>query len=82
MDAHHRRTVELLDMVKEMRSYAAVTAIMGSMNSYMKKDESNIGMTTAVSCNKPAKILITSRYKARMKSELTLCISSFRKTNI
>ena len=72
--------VQLLDMLKEGRSFAAVGRHYGINESsvrYIKKDEKNIRMTAAVSFNKNAKRVVTNRNKkiVRMESALALWIS-------
>uniref|UniRef100_A0A3P8SMD9 HTH CENPB-type domain-containing protein n=1 Tax=Amphiprion percula TaxID=161767 RepID=A0A3P8SMD9_AMPPE len=60
------KKVELLDMLKEGRSYAAVGRHYGINESsvcYIKKEENNIRTTAAMSFNKTAKRVITSRNK-------------------
>lgn len=79
--------VKLLDMLKEGRTYAAVGRHFGLNEStvrYIKKDEKNIRSTAAVSFNKTAKRVVTSRNKVmvRMESALSLWISDCRKNNI
>lgn len=79
--------VQLLDMLKEGRSFAAVGRHYGINESsvrYIKKDEKNIRMTAAVSFNKNAKRVVTNRNKkiVRMESALALWISDCRKKNI
>uniref|UniRef100_A0AAQ6AN34 HTH CENPB-type domain-containing protein n=1 Tax=Amphiprion ocellaris TaxID=80972 RepID=A0AAQ6AN34_AMPOC len=81
------KKVELLDMLKEGRSYAAVGRHYGINESsvcYIKKEENNIRTTAAMSFNKTAKRVITSRNKpiVRMESALALWISDCRKKNI
>uniref|UniRef100_UPI00358E0465 tigger transposable element-derived protein 1-like n=1 Tax=Myxine glutinosa TaxID=7769 RepID=UPI00358E0465 len=79
--------VQLLDMLKQGRSFAAVGCHYGINESsvrYIKKDEKNIRMTAAVSFNKTAKRVVTSRNKAivRMESALALWISDCRRKDI
>ena len=79
--------VQLLDMLKQGRSFAAVDHHYGIDESsvrYIKKDEKNIRTTAAVSFNKTAKSVVTSRNKAivSMESALALWISGCRKKNI
>uniref|UniRef100_UPI00358EE15A tigger transposable element-derived protein 1-like n=1 Tax=Myxine glutinosa TaxID=7769 RepID=UPI00358EE15A len=79
--------VQLLDMLKQGRSFAAVGCHYGINESsvrYIKKDEKNIRTTAAVSFNKTAKRVVTSRNKAivRMESALALWISDCRRKDI
>ena len=78
--------VKLLDMLKEGRTYAAVGRHFGLNESTVRyiKDEKNIRSTAAVSFNKTAKRVVTSRNKVmvRMESALSLWISDCRKNNI
>ncbi|XP_054870822.1 uncharacterized protein LOC118470476 isoform X2 [Amphiprion ocellaris] len=81
------KKVELLNMLKEERSYATVGRHYGINESsvhYIKKDEKNVRMMAAMSFNKTAKRVITSCNKAvvRMESALALWISHCRKKNI
>ncbi|XP_017165864.1 tigger transposable element-derived protein 1-like isoform X2 [Poecilia reticulata] len=79
--------VELLDMLKEGKSYAAVGRhfeINESSVRSIKKEEKNIRTTAAVSFNQNAKRVVTVRNKTivRMESVLALWINDCRKKNI
>ena len=76
--------VELLDMLKEGKSYAATGRHYGFNESSVrsiKKEENNIRTTAAISFNKDAKSVATVRNKTmvRMESALVLSINDCRK---
>ena len=76
--------VEVLDMVKEGKSYAATGRHYGIIESSVrsiKKEEKNIRKTAAISFNKDAKRVPTVRNKTmvRMESALALWINDGRK---
>ncbi|XP_013360806.1 PREDICTED: tigger transposable element-derived protein 1-like isoform X2 [Chinchilla lanigera] len=82
-----KEKVELLDMLKEGKSYAAVGRHYGINEStvrYIKKDEKNIRSTATITFNKTAKRVVTSRNKAivRMECALALWINDCRKKSI
>ncbi|XP_060638038.2 chromobox protein homolog 3 isoform X1 [Anolis sagrei] len=82
-----KEKVELLDMLNEGRSYAAVGRHYGINEStvrYIKKEEKNIRSTATVTFNKMAKRVITPRNKliVKMESALALWINDCRKKNI
>uniref|UniRef100_A0A8C5WFA2 HTH CENPB-type domain-containing protein n=1 Tax=Leptobrachium leishanense TaxID=445787 RepID=A0A8C5WFA2_9ANUR len=79
--------VELLDLLREKKSYAAVARHYGINEStvrYIKKNEAAIRSTVAVSFCDSAKKVTTVRNKniVRMESALALWITDCRKKNI
>ncbi|XP_062821287.1 tigger transposable element-derived protein 1-like [Anolis carolinensis] len=82
-----KEKVELLDMLQERRSYAAVGRHYGINESTVrsiKKEEKNIRSTATVTFNKMAKRVITHRNKliVKMESVLALWIHDCREENI
>uniref|UniRef100_H9GPB4 HTH CENPB-type domain-containing protein n=1 Tax=Anolis carolinensis TaxID=28377 RepID=H9GPB4_ANOCA len=82
-----KEKVELLDMLQERRSYAAVGRHYGINESTVrsiKKEEKNIRSTATVTFNKMAKRVITPRNKliVKMESVLALWIHDCREENI
>nr|XP_003228935.1 PREDICTED: tigger transposable element-derived protein 1 isoform X2 [Anolis carolinensis] len=82
-----KEKIELLDMLEERRSYAAVGRYYGISEStvrYIKKEEKNIRSTAMVTFNKMAKRVMTPRNKliVKMESALALWIHDCRKENI
>ena len=76
--------VELLDMLKEGKSYAATSRHYGNNESSVpsiKKEENNIGTTAAISFNRDAKrvAIVRHRTMVRMESASALCINDCRK---
>ncbi|KAF2358989.1 HTH CenpB-type DNA-binding domain [Trinorchestia longiramus] len=79
--------VKLLDMLKEVRNFAAVGRHFGINEStvrYIKKEEANISKTATLTLNKTAKRVVTRRNKnvMRMESALALWIADCREKNI
>ena len=79
--------IELLDMLRAGRSFAAVGHHYGINEltvRYIKKDEKKIRQTASISFNKEAKRVVASRNKTIMKMEsaLALCITDCRKKDI
>ena len=79
--------VELLDMLKEGRSFAAVGRHYGINESsvhYIKKEEKNIRKTATLNFNRTAKRVMTSRNKiiVRMENALSVWIADCRKKHI
>ena len=69
--------VELLDMLKEGKSYAATGQRYGINESSvrsMKKEEKNIRTIAALSSNKDAKKVATVRNRAMVKKESALAL--------
>lgn len=79
--------IQLLDKLKEGRSFAAVAHHCGINEltvRYIKKDESMIRKTSVISFNKDAKRAVTWHNKMlmKLKSALTLWIADYRKKNV
>ncbi|XP_068204963.1 uncharacterized protein [Palaemon carinicauda] len=79
--------VTLLDMLKEGRSYAAAArhfVVNESTVRYIKKDETNIRKTAAITFSRSAKRVVTARNKTivRMEGALAVWIADCRKKNI
>ena len=79
--------VKLLDMLKEGRSYAAVTRHYGVNEStvpYVEKCKANIRKTAAITFNAKAKYVVTPSNKRIVKTDavLALSIADCRKKNV
>ncbi|XP_035214950.1 tigger transposable element-derived protein 1-like [Stegodyphus dumicola] len=79
--------VELLDMIKEGRSYASVARHFGVNEStvrYIKKEEANIRKTASITFNKEAKRVVTQLITELIKLEaaLALWIADCRKKTV
>ena len=79
--------VKILDMTKEGQTFAAIARHFGVNEStirYIKKEESSIRKTAAITLNKSAKRVVTSRNKTivLMEAALAVWIADCRNKNI